>query len=1491
LRTLQWAFEDIAGAPAPLHPPIMRVTRIAATVPALLMLVLAAAPQIAYAVSYEFQVTQTYGLPTEGAGSELTSASAVPGKTAYRLIAKECVHGACETMGINSLAKAKNAVFSSDNIPEDAPFVLLLRLQAQTPEVELKKRVQIVSTARASVRRRHDGVRGVDDMQSVVHVTGRDKLGAVGLLHQMYHIKQKHVAEYLLNITPKELRGCVKRTCSFHTTENRDRVRALPETPIKVAGEQEPVAFEFTLRLHEDSAGSESRSVDNYALAAHFAEHASRWSLSKGAIAESAGNADGKQIVDTTPETAQVDVGLSWSVLSADSRDGIPTSYCPTYKHVATLGGGKGHVWYLDNKVSSKAVPQIVIAFHGSLVQSGGDLANADNEKFDIFQSAAKGVPYLGKVAHQYNKDYKSIANELREFLVPEATVLVTGFSRSSGLATLAAMDLVLDDSIKVSKLYGVTFGSPQVGDISFLRAFRKFVTRSDRFGFFSRIVAADGDSATVKVDPEVLMPGGFNEYLATYPSVKNVDCIRSFADVIALTRTAAGHLSHYVHVGSRVLLFEDGKQTPPLYEHHAVRRASSLHSSKSDVYDLAQSMAPYPATKRMDIYVERLQMVQRDQNVRRVSAGVRSLVASKLSLRKHVAALLRSVPWRTSVRAIADGTLAATRPDPVEGVCEASMWYAQPLTVRLMLGDPGSLAEDERVAVSLCDEKRICHSMLAMSREDYAKSTIPEARSMHNVYYATHRRHDLRKTHLQVSIVKQARSPNCRSSISPVFPAEQVTTHVAKAVKIGEIPGADEKGGLSGNIEIGGLKISFVVRMPLQGDAASAARPPERAILADSLDHPYHQRQGSLVDDSQEQIVEAVEGVDDSGKGSSEVTSAETGQNGDESADSIAVGLEGHDLLPKSAPDSPGVFKDEPESPQGVVDAAASLEGGVSSTPQIEPMVIAEDKVSPLLRAVDKGDNNPRRLRSGENYRQGGAFLPRGHPAMPGVAVGESNTARYPDRRVSARQAEYMARRTDAISVSAHATGKIGGAQHVHRLVQPPLPDVQTGRYFKAQGKSLAPNEVDNLIRVAGRKRLERVETANGQDANASSLSSQLQPSEEPRLRARVGQDDRIEFDESTNYLREQLTGRRVDEAQPSRLLRPVDGSSPTVSAVDQEASTTDRHNALSDGSLVASAKDSQKLSAAGVPQLDIQVWNDTGSDSGAPVYDPDRVPSSGKGYTPVSEATQVVAVTEEEQSGAGLVATAAAGADVTVGDKSSQNRRLDSRSLGPGDAGAGEFSVRSEGGNQTNTSGYDPDREPTGGKGYEPVEEASRQASSVADGSASETMNTDGVDGHPKTDMYRYEIGSNLLPMQPSNSSSAELEMNSPVDEAQVELLANGRRLIQDDAALSESVRPFGAIDKPEPPKRAAGQEETTCPCAVGTTIDCATPVPGEPGKCTLQLCLKASCEEQGPLRCVLSRTPTYTISETADLENIGINDEVDCKYEEDVLTLILQ
>lgn len=779
------------------------------------------------AVSFEFKVTNMTGIPTTGPKSELRASTAIPNQPTYRIIAKECTRGTCWTMGINSLAKARNALYSSDNLPDDEPFTLTFRIQRQTP-VKFKEAVMIVSTRRASVKRAIYGAPAPKDTHPFLHITGAEP-GVKGRLHSMYRMEQAHVAQYSVTTTAKELRTCPDLRCSF-STDDKSRVTAIPAQSVVLENHKATLAMQFYLKLHEDDKlDAPVPSVDHFALAAHFAELAEKDKGDEVKVDEASGS------TASLGEVAQVDKGIRWSVKGSVESEG--DIYCPQYRRVAVLGQGKATVWYLSSEISSKAVPQIVVAFHGSAKQNAEEDSQVANEQFVLFKpsvvsspsSVENGFPYLGKVARQYAEDYASIAEELREFMVENASVMVTGFGRSAGMATLATADLVIDANVKIGKLYGVTFGSPQVGDISFLRAFRKIIRPSIKFGYFTRVVAANLQNSRVRVDPEVLMPGAVNEYMATYPSVQNIDCLREFADVGALPRIHMGHLSLYVHVGTRYVLFESGSSVLRHTPFSEKLKSATLKLENDDVYEMSNLMAAYPQDKRMDIYTERLRLGQRHEAREKLSDNSPSpFGSSRAALRKHVSLLLQSVPWRKAVvRKLDDGHIDDHSED-VKGQCK-SQTFSHPLTVRLMVDNDSPLADDERITLSICSSantgqnRGMCHAAVSMSHDNLAFSTVPERRSMKSTYFAIYRDLDLASSHLLFEIVKKARSPNCNSALSSEFPSEFITVRQGAPVHFAKLLNGPKGPSLAGSTKIGDMELSFVIRMPIADDHSSS--------------------------------------------------------------------------------------------------------------------------------------------------------------------------------------------------------------------------------------------------------------------------------------------------------------------------------------------------------------------------------------------------------------------------------------------------------------------------------------------------------------------------------------------------------------------------------------------------------------------------------------------------------------------------------------------
>lgn len=1452
----------------------------AAAVPCLLLALVSLAPLRVSAVSYELQVTKALGLPTEGPAAELTAKSATPGQPTYRIIARQCIHGACSTMGINSLAKARNSLFSSDNLAEDVPFVLNLRVQQQTLEDHGNEHVEIMTTRRTSVRRRADGVKEEDDPQPVLRVSAGNggKAGPLGLLHPLYRMEQKHVVEYLVTLTSKQLRACAKNTCRFSTSATDTGVRALPSGPVSIGDGKEPIALEFSMRLHEDPAGETKASVDHYVLAAHFAEHAYKWGLKKSAVNPDSSASEPNDTPQTESETVSMtqspkltsdEAGLSWSAHSKESRDGFPTSYCPTYRHVASIRGGKAHVWYLNNKVGSKDVPQIVIAFHGSQSQGSTEVANVGNEQFDLFKlSDTSDNRYLGKVARQYSQDYHSVEKELRDFIVPRSTVLVTGYSRSSGMATLAAADLILDDSANVSKVYGVTFGSPQVGDNSFLRAFRRKVAQSPRYGYFKRIVAADGTSSAVKVDPEVLLPGGFNEYMSTFPAVKDADCIRSFADVVTLPRTASGHLSLYVHVGSRVLLFENGKQEPPSSTTAALSRPSSMVSSKSDLFDFANSMAPYSASGRMEIYVERLRLAQQQMLQRRLTASKQSLKGtSNLTLRKHVATLLKTLPWRASVSAQpGDPTSTATNGEmETEGICTANNLYRQPMTVRLMLQNPDMLAGDERVAVSICEEKRKCYSMISVARDSQAMSTVPHARLMRTAYYGSNRRYDPRKMKLKLSIVKQAVSPNCRSSMSTAFPPEQVTTKIAHSVRIEARPGQEMRDSPSGKLKVGDLKIAYVVRLPLGGDAAIAAGGPygdPSAILSQADGDQISPATDDEV--TPDQVVEA-----DEGNGDGEDTDAVPTDNAPEVSTETAPHLDSE----STASVGPATSV-PPLSPPSEIDPAKIPDGEYPALSR-QPAATTSALNAPSTRAqIDNTD--PRGTGMVGSFfqnlqRKAGSVLhpetpEPTHDHSPGGALSATGTAHgshdFPEAASPDMITEVI--RPEDAPESASSGGEPSDSPHDS------WPEVAGGKGYEYPPEATRETIGDD---AAAAKTIDSVE----------GRTTGLRP-EDPEQASHypgTGPDfPQYNLQEARSGMGE--VSPDLNQAQPNQPGSEVgrQGHVPQSAASGMAAFSSGYNlgNAANELTGPASNYRQNEVGPSAATLHEALAWgqklpyNRPEDFAAHPSYNGDASPHSSTGIpmVPGGGASRYA-------PGNGMLPRDSSGSVPHEPMPIAQGAINDPRAV-PASSEVGSYVPPAPSPPAAATSGDDHSAHPV-----PEIDIKVRSDESMLGDGAGTKIATSGVSGshvedttghaaevHPDEIVepegaHRYEIGSNLLPMAPKVKDKSSRPMYA--------LLDTTANIVQSPETESDNDK------RGDTSEVASSGPDATCACTESSATDCATPVPDKDGKCTMSNCKRLQCDASGSLMCNVTRGPLHVVSDSVDMQKVSDGEEVDC------------
>lgn len=1497
-----------------------------------LLVVLSALLASVDSVSYEFKVVNMTGLPTTGPNAELRSSTAAFNQPTYRIIAKECTRGTCFTMGINSLAKARNALYSSDELPEDEPFTLTFRIQRQTP-VKFKERVTIVSTRRASVRRAiYGGAADAKDERPILRVTGADP-GVKGMLHPMFRMNQAHVAQYTVTTTANELRACGKRRC-FWKTDDTSRVKALPAGRVVLEGEEHPMVLKFSVELHEDKKPDDPvPSVDHFALAAHFAELTEK--------SQDRANLSGNAA--TLGDVSQVDKGIRWSVRASGTSEG--DMFCPQYRRVAVLGQGKATVWYLSSEISSKAVPQIVVAFHGSVMQNAKEVEQVVNENFVIFKpsvTSSAGSPetnfrYLGKVARQYAKDYASVAGELREFMVEDATVMVTGFGRSAGMATLAAADLVIDSAVKIGKLYGVTFGSPQVGDISFLRTFRKLVRPSSKFGYFTRVVAANARNSKVRVDPEVLMPGAVNEYMGTYPNVKNIDCLREFADVGALPRLHIGHLSLYVHVGSRFVLFENGGNVLRNMPFSEKLQKSALKLEHDDVYEMSNLMASFPQGNRMDIYSERLRLGQRHEAREKISLNGSPFGSSRAALRQHVSLLLQSIPWRKAVvRKLADGE-GKDQTDDVKGQCK-SQTFSHPLTVRLMVDNDSPLADDERLTLSVCSSasagqnRGMCHAAVSMSHDNLAFSTVPERRSMKSSYFAIYRDLDLHTSYLHFEIVKKARSPNCNSALSSEFPPEFVTIQQGNPVQFSELLGGPKGPSPAGSTKIGDMEVSFVIRMPIADDNSSSKSETSDTddVSKTKVEEPQkiHNFKVSEAPPSVSAGDIALENVKKEDFVIPVSSSEQAGMTVHESPTHQTDAPAGREMPSTTSPES---SDGEDSARRSVSHENSSEQTVIAGEPSTSPSAVSSPEDGEIGKALSVSDQKgllQMEVIQGVSESVNSANEP--------VAPAE-NTEPAPISSIL--PATDSTERPEAPSTASTVTNEEPSSNR-------PAPD--------RSSPEIAEGEVSASSALASPGSAETASISSASDA----LTGAVEVPESP-LKVITGTSEAATKRTNTASTRPSGSGGsfyeknaprdsvpQIEEVQPEPAtpsqayepLKPANAASPSRSGilpaedVAKKADLPSTPSAVSPVSsflsnTVAGGEKPSAFQAVAIPETsEREKTISSPSDAAAGAVERPEAPHRGSRDSPWRAA--------EARRGAEIKPSSL--------DAKKYGQRLPADQLPLKEPIREAAAIPNRAYKSANPDGKVETAAMSWSDRLEPpvarVDKEARKAPAPANtGNANSTPKTasgawlkrrqDKLDRHPLFDVSTENQNAKGIPVTQENGLSPQFLHESfptvrsrlgipqaPASTNWAEVPTNRKlswivgasrpslQLPADPSTKPSTTEKAAPVDSREPSPNPLNDEHeptgeelerleagVTCPCVAQLSNDCAAPLASSPGKCIVTSCLKMRCATNGTLKCTVNKTPQYIAHETP-VRGQESNSPVDCTYLKGVLTTVL-
>jgi triacylglycerol lipase len=138
---------------------------------------------------------------------------------------------------------------------------------------------------------------------------------------------------------------------------------------------------------------------------------------------------------------------------------------------VTSLGGPR----FLGYIIQSKR--EIIISFRGT-----EDITDFFKD-VELIQVNFPFVPHVGKTHNGFTKVYrKLVRNNVIDTLVKlsnKKKLYITGHSLGGALATLCALDVAVNTKFKAPILY--TFGSPRVGNATFVSSFNSIIEESIR--------------------------------------------------------------------------------------------------------------------------------------------------------------------------------------------------------------------------------------------------------------------------------------------------------------------------------------------------------------------------------------------------------------------------------------------------------------------------------------------------------------------------------------------------------------------------------------------------------------------------------------------------------------------------------------------------------------------------------------------------------------------------------------------------------------------------------------------------------------------------------------------------------------------------------------------------------------------------------------------------------------------------------------------------
>jgi hypothetical protein len=699
----------------------------------------------------------------------------------YRMVSKECRNGICATMGILDPSFKFLSLYSAEGLDESSTIAIAIRIRRQVPLhssfANIDSRTSFLSSAVLG------GNASLSDRISTRQAPGSHKPINESHENHFWNVEDTLIAEYVVECSVRELREC-GNGC-FFSSKDTERVLSEPKHAVRENQNLPPLHLVFKLLLLGDDS-PDLPTPSSRLLAAKLAEHAERGE-----------------------NEMQKPVTFEW--LASSTRSGMHTVIknltsinCLSYKHIASIGDGVAHVWYLQTEHKQNWIPQelsppeIVIAFRFPKQTSIGSFES--RYRLDDLELQGEGAlqanvsPPLGRVGVQYLMAYKGIAKEIRSYLIPGAALMLSGFSESAGIATVAFADFVMDDVLALRKVYSTVFSSPQVGDIDFLNRFHQHVRTKPRYGYFERVVVAQATSRTI--DADTLLPSSIGEHFGTLQKFRAMACLRRSVEMRNSPGLDPNYLASYAHIGLLTLIFNSNagihdsnigprRSSFSMFTKH--ENVAAAFSSKNDISDWARSaLFLPPSLDKVDMYMERL---LHEQRLRWKSESADAVHRFRIA---NVMRQLVHSTWPNMYPSQSTATSTTSRYSPDSGFRKCrqtdSLSHHDNLVVHLTITGGQPLGVDEEVSVSLCLAKTqssmssSCHMLPAINNEEISATTNIDSPSTKT--FRTFRADiadNLSVSHLRFSIHRLAHPPNCEPPMTNIFPPEHFVMRQAR--------------------------------------------------------------------------------------------------------------------------------------------------------------------------------------------------------------------------------------------------------------------------------------------------------------------------------------------------------------------------------------------------------------------------------------------------------------------------------------------------------------------------------------------------------------------------------------------------------------------------------------------------------------------------------------------------------------------------------------